>query len=97
MKELQESIKDKVESAEQREIKKALILFGHLKPQRGQKVYELDITTHQIKEAAIEITATFRKGADNRKLVVKNDCWYAVAINRENACRKFLKMLNNLK
>jgi len=99
MKELQQEIKDKIKSADQREIKKELKLIGKLTPKPGQKVWKLNLTTEKVTEAAVEVIASFmvgKKHVEQRKLVVENDCWYVAAINKENACRKFLKMLNNI-
>ena len=98
MKELQEVIKDKIKSAEERELKKQLKHVGLLTPKPGQKVYKLNLTTESVDMATIELSCEFVNGKviEKRKLKVENDCWYVAAINKENACRKFLKMLNNI-
>jgi hypothetical protein len=71
-----------------------------LRLQRGQKVWELDMATQQIKEAEYEKAAVnFALAADgtpsvmHHQLIVRENCLYEVALNANNARRKFLARL----
>lgn len=75
-------------------------LIGRLKPYPGQKIYELDLSTLKVVEASfesVEIVHTKLGDGVKKKLVVKDNCLYEVAINYENAKKKFIKKVIKLK
>lgn len=82
---------DKISISQQKEVRKEVKFIGKLKMQRGQKVWQLDLQTRLITIANVESVSNI-KGDIKRKLVVKEGCWYAPAINLKNAEKKFLKM-----
>lgn len=72
---------------------------GSLMPHKGQKCFELNTRTGQIELAKFE-TQTIEYPTNGsiskvrNKLVIKMDCIYVVAINLDNAKKKFQKILN---
>jgi hypothetical protein len=74
-------------------------LVGRLRPLPGQIVWELDLKTHELKEAeyiSAEAVITKYGTATKRTLIVKPYCMYEVAINKKNAERKLLTRINKL-
>lgn len=67
-----------------------------LRPQPGQKTWQLDLKTRLIQEAEYEqVDAEITKmgAAIHKKVIIKEGCLYCVAINQQNADRKFMAML----
>lgn len=97
MKEVENLASDKTELHAPKPIHKATQFIGSLNPHRGQYVWEMNLDTRviemaQFKEASFDVEAnTVRK-----KLIVKENCLYAVAINAKNADKKFFKRLGLL-
>lgn len=84
---------EKVQIVNQREIQKQQKFLGSVKNiQKGQKLWELNIKTKMITEVKEFETAATIKGGVHKKLVIKENCLYAVALNLKNAERHFLKM-----
>ena len=90
---LQEKLID--EQKEVREIKKSLVHVGKMVKQPGQKVWELNLTTQEFKEADIETVASL-DGKVAKKIIMKQYCIYNCAINAKNARKKFFKQINQL-
>jgi hypothetical protein len=89
--------KENIEIVNQREVKKQVQFVGKLTPQRGQQVWEFDSAAGTIFPVEPEtIGVELVNGQTLRKLVMKHGCLYCCAINRANAERKFMKMINNL-
>jgi uncharacterized protein YnzC (UPF0291/DUF896 family) len=76
--------------------------IGSLKPHKGHKLYEIDIVLNTINEATFEKTEVVfnTKGStpssSNKKVVIKENCFYISALNKKNAIKKFGKKLENL-
>lgn len=89
--------KQKIDIVNQREVKKELRFEGKLTPQRGQFVWEFDTALGIIVKVEPEtIGVELVNGQPVRKLVMKKGCLYCCAINKANAERKFMKMINQL-
>jgi hypothetical protein len=86
------------ESAEHREHRKQPEYKTTLKPQPGQKVYEMHMETLEVKEASYETIAFFDKKGEKarRKLIMDPMCLYVAAINRTNAERHFQNTIKQL-
>jgi len=89
--------KENIEIVNQKEVKKQVQFVGKLTPQRGQQVWEVDGATGSIMKVEPEtIGVELANGHPVRKLIMKPGYLYCCAINRENAKRKFMKMINAL-
>lgn len=93
MKELQLPVKEEVVITGQKEQEKKLQFIGSLKPHKGQKCWELDLATGIIRPAEIKSITAELTGAVHRQIIIKPKHLYCVALNLENADRKFVKML----
>ena len=98
MKELQDLNQDKLEVQAVVPIKKELKHLGSLKPQRGHTCFQLNIKTREITVAEFEsVNGEWDSNQGIRKkLVVKEDCLYATALNANNSIKKFDKMLQGV-
>lgn len=99
MKELTNHIKEniKLEAQKEQQKEKKHVLLGKIKPKKGQKIYEINEETGEIKEAEfVSKTINFIQAAKKdfslkKELVIKPDCVYIPALNTENAKKKYLK------
>lgn len=90
-----EQTKNKVENEilRQKEVKKPIKLIGTVKPQRGQIMWELNLNDGAVNPATYNEATVNTKGEIRKKLIMKDGFLYALAINKRNAQKKFLKML----
>lgn len=98
MKEIEVKQKEPTKIVNQAEVKKQVQFLGSLKRQPGQQVWELNLGTRKVTvatfaEVSIVTTGPERQKGVHKKLVMKDNCIYNVALNLENAKRKFLKQL----
>lgn len=108
MKELESWLQDEVKLKEEIPIKKALTKIAELRPQPGQRIFELNLTTGLINEAkfkeekAVLIQEfnmlTNKQSGIATKIVMdiftNPGCLYVNAINPQNADKKFHRMLH---
>lgn len=93
---------DRTTSADHRQVRKQKVLTGRIIPRPGQKVWEYDLATDEIKPAeilsstAVVADARFRDKLNPapavtiRKTAVKRDnCLYIASLNKTNAEKKF--------
>lgn len=86
---------NKVTAAEQRQVRTEKHVAS-LRIHPGHRVYEFDLSTGVIAEARIEtIDATYGGGV-KKKVMQREQCLYAPALNGQNAIRKFAKMYERL-
>lgn len=70
---------------------------GRIMPHSGHKCFELDLTTGEVKEASYSEEAVNFTDAKNgirsinRKVIVKENCKYLTALNKNNAIKHFSK------
>lgn len=96
MRELGDKIIDKTEIQNVVPIIKEKKFVASLRSRKGQKTYQLELTTMIITEAEFTnefITMTDLGGKVTRQIKIKDNCIYCVALNFKNADRKFHKML----
>lgn len=101
MKELDKPVpvKEEIEIVAQKEIEKQQKLIGHMRPYKGQKVFEVNCSTGAIKEAEfttvdVDFNKAIKKDFSPRKKIIANEnCIYIVALNKANALKKFFKIL----
>lgn len=96
MKELNPKIIDDTEIKNVVPIIKEKKFIGSLKAIKGQKTYQLDLSTMIITEAEFIndfVVVTENGGVRKRQIRVKDNCIYCVALNFKNADRHFHKML----
>jgi hypothetical protein len=94
----EEKIKDEVKQVAQVEQEKQLKHIGQIRPHKGHKLFEVDQKTGVVREAEYEKTdihysQDLNKAKRSNKVVVKEGCFYLTALNLNNACRKYLKMV----
>ena len=100
MKELQELKLDKIEVEAIKPVKKELKLLGSLKPQKGHTCFQLDLSNGEISIAEFEsinfnYNYAYKKGDGvKKKLIVKDNCLYATALNKVNAIKNFKRLLS---
>lgn len=98
---LENQIKQKVEVVETVNDEKPSELkhVGTLKPKKGHRVFEVNISTLEINEAAYDEKTDFVLGNDKmkkskrKKLVMNKDCVYVSALNAKNAIKKINKKI----
>lgn len=94
MKELENIKPDKTDIVDQREIKKEAKFLGSMRIHKGHVIWELDMGTGNIIEATYDsINFDIRADKTRKKLILKDTCLYASALNKTNAERKFKKMI----
>jgi len=61
--------------------------IGTINLKKGQKIWQYNILTKELKEAS------FKRGRNNKRgaLIMEKNCVYEVAINKKNAVKKMLK------
>ena len=93
---------NKTVAAEQRQVRRQQEIIGHLLPKPGQKVFQFSLETEAVTEAKIEATevkvfAQNKHGHITNNLHKKVTCLpghiYCVALNLDNAKRKFAKKI----
>jgi hypothetical protein len=101
MKELIQHQKEELQVHSTTEQQKKQKYLGSLKLQKGLTCWELNIITGLIKQAHFESEAvnytTNNKSAIRRKLIIKENCIYEMALNLDNAVRKLKAKLEKLK
>lgn len=98
---LENQIKQKVEVVETVNDEKPSELkhVGTLKPKKGHRVFEVNISTLEINEAAYEEKTDFvlsndkMKNSKRKKLIMNKDCVYVSALNAKNAIKKINKKI----
>ena len=92
--------KDKVEISAEIPNKREEKYIATLHPQKGHSCFEMNLVTKEIKLAEIENVAADFIGASKgsfvkkSKILVKPNCIYETALNKENAAKKFIKKLH---
>lgn len=83
-------------SAEMRRRKKSL---GNVRVQRGLKLWECNETTGEITPAPMQVSDTVNIDgqAQRSRLEIKKGCRYVLALNLENARRKFEDLQKQIK
>jgi hypothetical protein len=91
---------DKAEIHARKQEERQKQYLGSLRYRKTHTVWELDLTTREIRKAeykpAVANFASAAKGAPGtlrHELVVKENCLYEVALNLDNARKKFIKRL----
>lgn len=87
---------DKVLIERQAEINKTRKHVGKLKPHGGHKVWEVNETTLEVKEATFkrrDLIINFSKGrhSDRSEIDIKEGFFYTSALNKKNALKNFRK------
>lgn len=103
MKELEKTIQDnqdKIEIVGQKEQATQLNFLGSTKLQKGHQTFEINIAENTITPAEYESYGILDKNKiggvrPTRKIVVKQGCYYINALNKKNAMKGFIKMLQN--
>ncbi len=94
--------KDSVSVVSQNEAYKNVKFLGRIQLKKGQTLYEINYNTGEVKEAEFMNDKTFfadlQKSLNPRqkKLIVKENCIYVLALNRKNAIRKFNNEIKKL-
>src|SRR3954470_22058892 len=84
---------EKIELSEVKPVEKKEVYQGSMWVHPGQKCWEYDFITNEVKEAEYEsVTVEFGETVVDRKILIKKNCGYAVALNAKNAMRKLSKM-----
>lgn len=92
-------LKEEINITAQKQQEKQLKLVGRMRPQPGQKVFEINCSTGECEEAQFEKVAvnfeTAAKGdlSPRKKIMARENCVYVVALNKANAIRKFFGRL----
>ena len=89
MKELKSHIKEEVKMHVETKQEKQKILFDSFERQPGQQVWELDLKTQEIRLAEFSNEYASIDGSVTRDIIMKDNCWYEPALNKENAFRRF--------
>lgn len=96
MKELNQHIKPAISIPAQKQIDKKQVLVGRMVIKPGMKCFEFNYKTGEIKVAEFEKQNIVLTGSAinriSRKVISKENCLYCVAINQNNAEKKFLKL-----
>lgn len=96
------SEKDKLEISAEIPNKREEKFIGTLQPQKGHSCFEMNLVTKEIKLAEFEnVAADFMDAANGNfvkksKVLVKPNCIYETALNKENAYKKFIKRLHQV-
>jgi hypothetical protein len=98
MKELEQYEKINTESEIVVPIKSELNLIGTLKPNKGHICFEINTTTNEITEAEFfyDVVSMFSSSYERKKKIrIKEDCIYILALNKKNALKKYLQQLKS--
>jgi hypothetical protein len=101
MKEIENPLdhKEEIEVVAQKQQEKQFKLIGQMRPQNGQKVFEVNCTSGECNEAQFQtvavnfITAAKGDNSAKKKIIAKENCMYIVALNKKNALKKFFLQL----
>lgn len=86
-------VQDKMEVSAEKPVEKKEVYQGSMRVHPGQKCFEYNFETHQIKEAEYEkVALDFGQTQVSKKLLMKKNCGYAVALNKKNAMKKLEKL-----
>lgn len=103
LRELEEQIKDKIKFVNERQIRHNHQKLGSLKLYKGQSCWEFNLFTQEVKKAAVEKNAILthdERGKEamvvEQRVLAKSGCVYVVAINKPNALRKFIKLIDRM-
>lgn len=69
--------------------------IGSIKPHKGHKLYEINVTNQEIKEIKTTKTYDVSKGYSSSKVDIKENCYYVSALNLKNAIKKFKKLFSS--
>ena len=65
-------------------------LIGQIVPHNNHKIWEVDDTTLEVREAIFTTATAVTFGAKVKKeIIVKNNCSYVSALNKANALKKY--------
>ena len=96
MKDLNQHIKPSIAINSQKEVQKKQVLLGRMVIKPGMKCFEFNYKTGTIIEAEYSKQNIVLTGSPinqiSRKVISKENCLYCVAINVNNAEKKFLKL-----
>ena len=96
MKELKQHRPDEQHIKAEVPAKRQEVYMGALRPKPGQKVWQCDLKTGEVKEAEFDNTTVNALAPHKKKVRVKPGHIYAVAINKANAEKKFVKLLSRV-
>lgn len=100
MKELQQRIVDDTSNVlEQRPVIKNEVLV-RLRPRKGHRCYEMNLATGQVEEAEVVETAAILTHDPHvpkvvKKVLIKPNCIYTTALNKQNAFRHLIKQIQS--
>jgi hypothetical protein len=87
--------KEKLEIRAGQEKKYQEKYIGSIRPHKGHKLFEINLKEGTCSPAEFVqqdyVVGKDNQGAAHKKVLVKPDCVYVSALNKENAIRKFLK------
>lgn len=93
MKELENIDKAKLEIvAEKRKYQHDYTIIPH----KGHTCYQLDMSTGEITVAKIEEVNSSLNGKISKKILQQKNCVYTSALNKQNAQKKFVKIIKAL-
>lgn len=93
MKEIELVAKDKIEVVKQVAIKKKRGFIGSVRLGDGHICYEYNLNNYELRKAKL-LKSNFvlgSKNSTNKRVDVKEDCFYVTALNTKNAVKKLLK------
>ena len=94
-----EQIEESIKKEQQKEAKK----LTTIKPHKGHTLFEVEISTGDIREAEFEKTdiayEDVQKGKNlsRKKVIAKDGCIYVSALNRKNVIKKLNRSKTDLK
>lgn len=108
MNELKQHSTDQIQNVRQVEVEKKLAYMGSHKMHKGQKMWEFNRATGEIRIAemeempinVLEKTQSGLPAGPKKKLIVNENCTYVPALNIENAVKKLglkVKIVKNKK
>lgn len=94
MKEVLHTNKDEVVIVKQVSVKKKNELIGQLLPHNGHTLYEFDKKTLKLTKARFNVIGVnfSKKIAENKRVDVREGCFYISSLNASNAIRKIMKI-----
>lgn len=95
MKETQSINKDQVNIVKQVQLKKETHI-GTICPQPGHTIFEFNKVTKEIRKAKFENAAYqfLKNSVHNKRVNVKENCYYLSSLNEKNAVKKIHKLFN---
>jgi hypothetical protein len=94
--------KDKLEVSAEMPNKREEKYIATLYPKNGHSCFEINLVTKEIKLACFEdVAADFVNAAKGNfikksKILIKPNCIYETALNKENVAKKFIKRLHQV-